>query len=197
MLSQYNHIVRAVAWVLLLLATPFWETKPPAVWDEEELRQIFADSPWAQSVPLADYPAIPIYLASAKPMRDAEVERRRRRGIKEDDAVREYNSYLEENRDKIIVVAVHIQNKLALLNAADSRTMEEESYLKVGKKRYKIQGHFPPTETDPALRLIFPRMVKDTDKELYLELYIPGIIGQYRQAAFPIKSLYYKGKLEM
>jgi hypothetical protein len=183
--------------VFLLLATRFWETKPPQVWDEEELLQIFTDSPWAQSVPLRDYPEITIYLASAKPMRDAEAERRRRKAIPEDDALREYKSYLEENQDKIIVVAVRIDNKLALLDAAESRMMEDQSFLRVGKKKYKIQGHFPPSDKDPMLRLIFPRVVRGTDKELNLELYIPGIVGPYRQAAFPLKALVYQGKPEM
>lgn len=189
--------MHAFALLLCLLADRYWETSPPREWDNEQLLRMFADSPWAQSMPLRGFQDVWIFLASARPMQEAEAEIRRRRGIKDDSSFREYKAYLEENHGKIIVVAVRIDKPLALLDAAESRAMEEQSFLKAGRKKFKIQGHFPPTDTDPMLRLVFPRVVGEHDKDISFELYVPGVPGQYRQASFPLKALRFKGELEL
>ena len=33
---------------LLLFMDPFWQTKPPAEWNDLEISQLLSDSPWAQ-----------------------------------------------------------------------------------------------------------------------------------------------------
>ena len=67
----------------------------------------------------------------------------------------------------------------------------------VGKKTYGIVGHFPPTPSDPVLRLIFPRAVKPTDKTVLFRLYLGGLNFPEREAEFHVKELTYQGKLEM
>jgi len=75
--------------------------------------------------------------------------------------------------------------------------MEEESILKVGKKKYQMTGHFPPTPADPYLRLVFPRPIGPNDKSLVFELYLPGVGNTYRTVEFRIKELGYKGTPEL
>jgi hypothetical protein len=60
-----------------------------------------------------------------------------------------------------------------------------------------IVGHFPPADTDPVLRLVFPRVVKSTDKSVTFQLYLPGIPFPEREVEFRVKDLMYHGKLEM
>jgi hypothetical protein len=52
---------------------------------------------------------------------------------------------------------------------------------------------FLPSSTDEHLRFVFPREVRDSDKKLSFELYVPSIAGPYREAEFTIKDLSYKG----
>ena len=81
--------------------------------------------------------------------------------------------------------------------AEENRRMEEETAMVIGKRRFKIVGHFPPTPSDPVLRLIFPREVKSTDKSVLFRLYLPGLTFPEREAEFRVKDLAYQGKLEM
>ena len=74
--------------------------------------------------------------------------------------------------------------------------MEEESVMKVGRKRYQMVGHFPPTPSDPYLRLVYPRAVGPGDKTVTFELYLPGN-GPYHDAEFRVRDMLHKGKLEM
>jgi hypothetical protein len=71
--------------------------------------------------------------------------------------------------------------------------MEEESLLKMGKRKIKATGHFPPTPTDPVLRLIFPKEVPEGTKEITVEVYLPTVPGPYRTAQFRVKDLVYRG----
>jgi hypothetical protein len=75
--------------------------------------------------------------------------------------------------------------------------MESESVMLIGRKTYKMVGHFPPTPSDPVLRLVFPREVQPTDKKVIFRLYIPGVDFPEREAEFLVKELIYHGKLEM
>jgi hypothetical protein len=75
--------------------------------------------------------------------------------------------------------------------------MEEESVMLVGKKRYQIVGHFPPTPSDPVLRLVFPRAVRSTDKSVIFRLYLGGLKFPEREVEFRVKDLVYQGKLEL
>jgi hypothetical protein len=75
--------------------------------------------------------------------------------------------------------------------------MEEESVMKIGRKKYKMTGHFPPAPDDPYLRLVFPRQVGPKDKTVEFDLYLPGVADSYRTVEYPIKDMAYKGKLEL
>src|ERR1017187_11017459 len=65
------------AW-LALLASPFWETKAPSEWTDAQIELLLHDSPWAEMAEPA--PAVQVYLATARPLREAEAELARRRG---------------------------------------------------------------------------------------------------------------------
>jgi hypothetical protein len=184
-------MMHLVGVVLALLAAPFWETKAPRDWTEDELRTLLNDSPWAQ--PAEPSPAVPVYLATATPMRAAEAERARRRAEQPND---EYLDFLREHSADSIVLAVACPKWTALSDAAESRHMEDESMMKVGRRKFHMTGHFPPTPSDPYLRLIFPREVTAADKSVTFELYLPGN-GPYHEAEFRLRDLMSKGKLEM
>lgn len=188
---------------LLMLATPFWETLSPREWNNEQLMLMLTDSPWAQTTTFREGSPAPIYLASAKPMREAEAELLRRFTLKigaanmpDSASRREYEDFLAENDGKVVVIAIRNINLKILAEAEEGKRMEEESYMKVGKKKIKLSGHFPPTPADPVLRLIFPRPA-ELGKEIQFELYMAGFTGPYRSAIFKLKDLVYKGKTEL
>jgi hypothetical protein len=188
----------------LLLAAPFWEELPVRQWSDAQLIQMLSDSPWGVTTTFQnDYPAY-LYLATAKPAREAEAEMLRRYTLKNGPltlppvsaARQEYEDFLTENQGKVIVIALRNPMLPALSSAEETRHMVDDSILKAGKKKYKMSGHFPPTDYDITLRLVFPKPVEAV-KDLNFELYLPGFAGSYRQALFPVKSLVYKGKTEM
>lgn len=182
------HLVCAL---LALWAAPFWETKAPHDWTESQIELLTHDSPWAQ---MADpSPAVQVYLATAYPLRQAEVELARRREKPLGD---EYLDYVRQQGSKQIILAIAYNNPNALADAAEARHMEEESIMKVGRQKYKMEGHFPPVPGDPFLRLVYPRVVTERDKTVTFELYLPGY-GPYHEAEFRVRDLLYKGKLEM
>ena len=188
----------------LLLAAPFWATKAPADWSREELNRMFSDSPWAQITTFENrfggVPGVQVYLATSRPMQEAEEQAKlqeKKRGNTEPEAAEEYREFLRASAGKNIVLAVRFPDPTALADGAEARKMEEECVLKVGRKKFKMTGHFPPAASDPYLRLVYPRVVEPTDREFVFELYVPGVAAPYRQATFRVKDLYYKGKLEM
>jgi hypothetical protein len=176
---------------LALWAAPFWEAKAPRDWTEPEIELLTHDSPWAQ---MADpSPAVQVYLATAYPLRQAEAELARRREKPLSD---EYLDYVRQQGAKEIILAVAFKNLDALSDADEARHMEEESIMKVGRQKYKMEGHFPPVPGDPFLRLVYPRVVTERDKTVTFELYLPGY-GPYHEAEFRVRDMLYKGKLEM
>jgi hypothetical protein len=180
-----------------LFAAPFWEAKPPGEWSEQELRKLAVDSPWAQiaETPREGLaPGVQVYIASATIMREAEAEFARRRKIKSDLLREEYEALLREEGAKTLVLAVYAPDASLLADAAESERMQEESTLKVGRKRLKMTGHFPPTSSDPFLRMVFPRPEIGGQKSLTFEIYVPGVPSPYRRVEFPIRDLMYKGK---
>ncbi len=194
--------------LFLFFAAPFWETKAPADWSEDELRQMLTDSPWAQMVTAPGSVAAPpvqVYLATAVPIEQAERERDRRYKRKrpptappvEDQLAAEYRLWLEDNRATHIIVAVRIDTNRGFLDDKETHQMEEDSVMHVGRKKIKMTGHFPPTATDPYLRLAFPRQVSPTDKSVSFELYLPGVPNPFREAEFKVKDMVVNGKLEM
>ncbi len=194
--------------LLLMLSASFWESKAPADWTENELLQLFTNSPWAQMVApdgaekthSAD---VELYLATAGPMQVGEKERDRRYARKrpgpvvEDPMDTEYRLWLAENKASQIVLAIRIPSTKDFDDGAQTKRMEEECIMRVGKKKYKMTGNFPPTERDVYLRLAFPREAKETDKTVTFELYLPGVSPPYRSAEFRVKDMIVKGKLEM
>src|SRR5208283_5117485 len=100
----------------------------------------------------------------------------------ESPAVAEYRLWLEDNRTTQIVIAIPIQNNKGFLDEREVQRMEDQCLMRVGKKKVKITGSFPPSESDPYLRLAFPRQVELSDKTLYFDLYLPGVPTPYRTA---------------
>jgi hypothetical protein len=203
--DSYNGGVLLILSLAWLLAAPFWEEKPAAEWTEQQLIDLLSNSPWAQTAADAGranrlpVPPVVIYLATATPMRQAEDELVRRRFKQRpdvfaaiNDAREEYKAYLAEQGAKVIVVAIPLDPQ-ALADAEETKRMESESILRYGKKKVKATGHFPPTPSDPVLRLIFPREVPDGAKEMSVEVYLPSVPGPYRSAQFKVKDLTYRG----
>jgi len=192
---------------LYLFVDPYWVSKPPPEWTDAQLLALLSNSPWAQAVtgPGANSPPVEVFLATAGPIQLAEKERdrriqaRRRPGplAPENPAITEYRLWMEDNRATQIVVAVAIQNNKDFLDEREVRRMEDECVMRVGKKKIKLTGSFPPSEADPYLRLAFPRQVELTDKTLFFDLYLPGVPAQFRSAEFTLKDMVVAGKLEL
>lgn len=184
--------------LLMGLATPFWDAKAPAEWTLDQVQTVLTNSPWAQLVdagPANPAPSVQVYLASAAPVIAAEDWLRAAKNLKADDpSWQEYRDYLAENAGKSIVVAMRALKSESYLDNSEVKRMEDESYLKIGKRKYRVTGHFPPSSTDPFARLVFPREVRPGDKNLLFELYIPGSGSPYRRAEFVLKELVYRGQ---
>jgi len=195
-------------WFLLLLslAAPFWETKASADWTDAEVVSLLTDSPWAQMVFAPgknSAPPIQVYLATAAPIEQAERERNLRAARRrppaakpvEDQFAEEYRAWLEDNRVTQIVVAVRIANNKGFFDEKEMHSMEEESVMHVGRKKFKMTGHFPPSASDPYLRMAFPREVTASDKTVSFDLSLPGVEMPFRQIEFKVKDLMVGGKL--
>jgi hypothetical protein len=187
-----------------LLAAPFWESKAPHDWTDAELSEALHSSPWAQVATaegMLRSPGVPTYLSSALPMQDAEAEVRRRQQIRNRSTgpveTDEYREYLKAQKEKPIVLTIHFPDPTALADGAESKRMEEECVMKIGRKKYKMTGHFPPAPDDPYLRLVFPRVVGPKDKIVEFDLYLPGVPDPYRAVEYLLKDMVYKGKLEL
>lgn len=192
--------------VLLFLAAPFWETKAPAEWTEDELQRLLTNSPWAQMAEApakSNGPGVQVYLATAAPINQAERERDRRALRKRpvppepDPLAEEYRVWLEDNRKSQIVLAVNVWNTNAYSKSREMARMENECVMRAGRRKFKMSGHFPPSPGDPYLRLAFPRQVEPGDKTISFDLYLPGIPLPFRTVEFNVKDMMLKGKLEM
>jgi hypothetical protein len=194
--------------MLLMLAASFWENKAPADWTDNELLILFTDSPWAQMVEPAVKDAhgapVQVYIASAAPMQAGEKERERRYIRKgngpppaESPMDIEYRLWLEDNLAKQIVVAVRTFRTKDFDDGAQTKRMEEDTVMRVGRKKFKMTGNFPPTERDPYLRIAFPREVQANDKIVTFELYVPGATPPFRTVEFKVKDMMVNGKLEL
>ena len=190
-------ILGIMRWLLVLffLGRPFWEAKTPEHWSDREIEALRNDSPWAQTV--GPEPKVLVYLATAAPIEEAEEEARlrSRNPLAEPDP--DYLDYLRENRDKAFVLAVPEVTAAGLGRAGEEEAMEENTGMVIGRKTYRILGHFPPTEADPVLRLVFPRVAEATDKTILFHLYLPGVTFPNREAEFRMKDLLYHGKPAM
>ncbi len=181
--------------MLLFLAPPFWEAKPPSEWTDAQIAWLLTESAWASREKGAQ-----IYLASARPIWQAERERRRRQAGKAAERgtgdVREYFDFLEENRDRYIVLAVRIPLPQYLLTRKATKKMEERCVMIAGGRRYRIVGHFPPTAADRYLRLVFPRIEAPAGGAIEFNLYVPGVPLPFRRVRFEVDRLKYRGRPE-
>lgn len=205
------------ALALFLFANPFWQTKPLTEWTDVELSHFMANSPWAQ---MAGEPGkaqvgrnagqvqlVPVYLATAGPIAKAIAERDRRielrrpgtaKALAEDPLYEERAAWFADHRERYIIVAARVGNNDAFASAAETRRMEQDSAMDLGRLRVKLSASFPPTRTDPHLYLAFPREpVVDSDKTVSFELYLPGVPGPFRTVTFKLKEMVVDGKLEM
>ncbi len=179
----------------LWLAGPFWETKAPEEWNKAEIVQVLTASPWVAMTS----GGVRTYLASAKPVSEAErrwfqMDRKLAEGQGLSD---EYTDYLRDHAGKVIVLAVEWRDWQTLADGREARTMEESCAMRIGRKKYKLEGHFPPTPSDPFLRLVFPRAVREEDKTVWFELYIPNSTTPYQEVEYPAKKLVFRGHLEL
>jgi hypothetical protein len=185
--------------LLFFLAQPYWEVKPPEKWTDAEIAAMRNTSPWAQQIGQPPQ-MVTVFLATAAPIEAAETELRLRlkknpRPLAEPDP--DYVDYLREHRNDAFVLGVTYPTLAGLGHSDESKLMEEETVMVLGRKEYKILGHFPPTPSDPVLRLIFPRMVKPSDKTVFFKLYLAGLKFPEREVEFRVKDLMYQGRLEM
>ena len=95
------------------------------------------------------------------------------------------------------MLAIPYATLSGLGKAEEERKMENESAMLIGGKSYKIMGYFPPTPSDPVLRLVFPREVHLSDKRVVFRLYVPGVDFPEREVEFIVKDMIYHGKLAM
>ena len=200
-----------LALVLLLFAEPFWQTRPPSEWNDIELAQFLADSPWAQMAAppgkTGTAPAVQIYLATAGPVQRAVAERNRRLALRRSDDAKvaaedplgeEFAAWFADNRAEQIIVAARIGNNNAFSSESETRHMQQDSAMDLGRYKVKMSGYFPPTRSDPHLYLAFPRgQVSPADKTVTFELYLPGVSGPFRTVQFKVKDLLVNGKLEL
>ncbi len=188
-------LVCLAAWFVSLSAPPFWEIKPPGEWSDQEIRQLLTESPWAQPAiaPGAGSPGVTVYLATARPVREAE---RRREAALEPFLSEEYRDFLEENRGRVIVLAIEAPG-FDPNNEKEVKRVEQECILRIGRRRVKMSGYFPPLPADPYLRLAFPRALTPADKSLVFDLYLPWVPQPFRQVEFRIKDLTWRGNPEM
>lgn len=199
---------------LLLLAQasgPFWNSEPSS-WSHEQVTKMLTESPWARTSddfanrnrPVrSSAPSVAIYVASAKPMQLAEEQalvRFTKAKPGELDQIREaqaeYRAYLRENEGKVIIFSISM-TQAAYTESNDTARLEKESFIKSGKNKIKMIGHFPPSSADPHLRLIFPRELDPSDKNLTLGVYLPGTTFPFRQVQFQLSEMTYQGKLEL
>src|SRR5579862_7086936 len=188
----------------LMMVSPFWESKAPRAWSDVELSQMLNDSPWAQAAVaqgIVPQPGVETFLSSALPMQEAEAEVMRRRRIRnrqtEPLETSEYREFLKQKKGESIVLTILFPDPSQLADGKESKRMEEECVMKIGRKKYKMTGHFPPAPDDPFLRLVFPRVVGAKDKIVEFDLYLPGVTEPYRTAEYDIKGMFYRGRFEM
>src|SRR5262249_42600986 len=143
---------------------------------------------------------VTVFLATALPFEHAEAELRLRtkknpHPMPEPDS--DYVDYLRDHGEENFVLGITYPPMPAFGKPGEDKQMEEETAMVIGRKEYRIAGHFPPTPSDSVLRLIFPRAVKETDKTIVFRLYLPGLSFPERDAVFTVRDLKYQGKLAM
>jgi len=185
--------MRTLLVLLLFLAQPFWEVKPPDTWSDAEIDTILQSSPRVATT--RTEPAVRVYFATAAPIEQAEAQLRKRSKLPAPDP--DYADFLNEHRDDAFVLAIPYPRVAGAGKADESKRMQDETEMKIGRKSYKLIGLFPPTPSDPVLRLVFPRAVKAADKTVEFKLYLASLPFPERDVSFFVKDLLYRGNLEM
>jgi len=189
------HLLIHIVLFFQLAQAPFWETKPPEQWTDTEINALMSESPWAG---LTFSGKVTAFLASARPIREAEDELFRRRELKAEVRADEedYRFYITQNPGKHIVLAVPMPPNADFYDAKEIRKMEKECFVRVGKLKVRAVGHFPPTPSDPYMRLLFPRVSLAGMKVLSFGLYLPGVHKPFQDIELPVETLTYRGRLE-
>lgn len=185
--------MNAVLLLSFVAAAGFWEAKPPEDWTVEEVRGMFEDSPWSRTLRSRGEP-MQVHLASALPMRQAEQRQRamQKRPGANSVTFDEYLAMVEDG--KYIVLAVAMQDREAFADGQLVSRLQKDARMRADKKSYEMVTYFPPSPSDPYLRLVFPRV--DVVKSVDFMFLIPGAIDPYRQVSFFAKDMMYRGKLE-
>lgn len=191
--------------LLLLLAQAYWQSKPPAEWNDLELARFLVDSPWAQmadpSAKGGSFPQIAVYLATAEPVQNAVAERNRRIALRRPNAANDFlreelEAWFADNRAGHVILAARVGINEAFTSEPEMRRMKQDSVLDVARVRLKMTGYFPPTSRDPYLYLAFPRVpVTAADKSIGFDLYLPGVPGPFRRADFKTREMLVEGKV--
>ena len=181
--------------LLLFFGPPFWEAKQPSQWSDAEISQILTSSPWTQTA--TPEPLVKLFLATARPIEDAEAELRLRGSKDYAEPDPEFAEYVSRNRDSQVVLAIDYRKVRPDWPEGSERQMQDESMMLVGRRKHRMTGYFPPTPADPVLRISFPRDVTLSDRRVLFRLYLPGITFPERDVEFNVKDLVYRGKLEM
>jgi len=183
----------------ILLSFAFWD-KPPEQWSQDQVETILTASPWAKIVEATGRSGsapILMYVASAEPLRLAEEQLRIRdkKPRHEDILAEDYRAWLAEDAGKHIVLAIRVIDPRGFDDEKEVKQMENDSSLKIGRKKVKMDGHFPPSSTDPFVRLAFLKDGTENEKTLQFEVYIPGAPLPYRNVEFSTRNMIYKGKV--
>lgn len=183
----------------VLAADAWWNQKPPEAWSVEEVREILESSPWARTLEVKGGGTIRVHLASALPMREAEKRERtfdRRTGAP-DGSFAEYLAMIEEGKYLVLAVRVPADAREAFSDAGRVSDLQKDSRLRAGKKSHPLVTFFPPSSSDPYLRLVFDRPTSiEKEKSLDIEFVVPGISDPYRRASFYTKELRYRDRIE-
>ena len=201
------------AWVLLVQA--FWQAEPPTAWNDIALAQFLADSPWAQMAAAAgkvgSAPPVQVYLATAEPIAKAVAERTRRVALRRhidpqaaasQPLQEEFAAWFAGNRAEHVIVAARVGNNNAFLSESETRRMQQECVMDLGRVQVKLSGYFPPTTSDPYLYLAFLReqlaaLTPTSGKSITFNLYFPGVSAPFRTLQFKLKDMLVDGKLEL
>jgi hypothetical protein len=184
-----------VAFLSLLGFAGFWDTKPPEEWTVEEVQAMFEGCPWSRTLRVRGDP-LQAHLASAEPMREAEKRQRafQKRTGAPDASFAEYLAMMDEG--EYIVLAVKIKDREKFSDGVMVNRMQKDTVMRVGKTSYPLFTHFPPSSSDPYLRLVFKRpALGPGDKSIFFAFLVPGATDPYRNVEFYCKEMEFRGKL--
>lgn len=191
--------------LLWLAAAPFWQEKVPAEWSDIQIAQFLNDSPWAHAAKGAGKvqgAPVQTYLASSKFVEQAEMEHNRRVALRrkqsaESPLAEEYRFWYEDNRAGQVILAVRVGTPVAFSEEGEIRRMQEESAMVSGHVKVKMSSYFPPSASDPYVRMAFPRIgIQESEKVLGFELYLPGIPTPFRTVEYVLSDLVAGGKAD-